>query len=163
MRKLRVAQVTLFACGMVIQTGAVSAQERSLKISEPTALAWKPAPDMAPGAEYVDLHGGLAMTARGTDGLSITRFKFPDKYRIAPHSHPADEDMTVISGTFKVGVGDKVDNAKMQELKAGTHVVIPAGTVHFAETNGNTVVQRTKTGAWGITYANPADAPHHKQ
>ena len=43
----------------------------------------------------------------------------PDGYKIAPHSHPTDEHVTVLSGTLKAGSGAKWDDASMHSLTAG--------------------------------------------
>ena len=39
------------------------------------------------------------------NGLFTVRLRMPDGYKIAPHTHPTDENVTVISGTFHVGMG----------------------------------------------------------
>jgi hypothetical protein len=39
-------------------------------------------------------------------GIEETVTRMPDGYRISPHWHPKRENVTVISGNFKVGMGD---------------------------------------------------------
>jgi len=48
------------------------------------------------------------------------RLKFPAGYKVAPHVHPNDEDVTVISGTFHIGFGDKFDESRGQAIKCGS-------------------------------------------
>jgi quercetin dioxygenase-like cupin family protein len=45
----------------------------------------------------------------GGTGLFTVRLRFPNGYRLAPHTHPTDENVTVISGTFLVGMGETAD------------------------------------------------------
>lgn len=87
------------------------------------------------------------------------RLSLPDGYRIPPHSHPAVERVTVIQGTFKVGMGDKVNRSAMTALPAGTFAALQPGTRHFAEAQGKTIVQLNGVGPWKLTYVNPADDP----
>lgn len=81
----------------------------------------------------------------------------PDNYKLAPHFHPADEHLTVISGTFNMGLGDRLDVQKTKALTAGSFVVMPKGARHYAGTNAETVLQIHAIGPWGVTYVNPAD------
>ena len=48
------------------------------------------------------------------------RTKFPDGYKIAPHWHPGIEHVTVVSGTFNLGLGDKFDDSKGNAMPAGS-------------------------------------------
>jgi len=79
--------------------------------------------------------------------------------RVPAHWHPADEHITVISGTFYMGMADKLDEAAAKELPAGSFVVMPAKHHHFALTKSETVVQLHGMGPWGINYVNPTDDP----
>ena len=88
--------------------------------------------------------------------------KMPSGYRIAPHTHPTDENVTVISGTFLVGMGKTFDAKNMMTLHAGGFVTAPAKGAHFAEAQGPTIVQVHAMGPFALTYVNPADAPHAK-
>lgn len=92
-------------------------------------------------------------------GLFAMRLKLPADFQIPPHSHPADEHVTVISGTFNMGTGDKFDASKGRALPKGSFSVMPAKTNHFAFTKEETIVQVHGIGPWGITYVNPADDP----
>ena len=78
-------------------------------------IVWGPAPAVFPaGAKMAVLQGDPGSTAMFT-----VRLELPDGYRIPPHFHPTDEHVTVISGTFLVGMGDLLDAAHVTALPAG--------------------------------------------
>lgn len=112
-------------------------------------------PSIPPGAKCVTIEGD----PNARDVLFTYRLKMPDNYRISPHFHPADEHLTVISGTFNMGLGDKLDVAASKPMSAGSFMVMPKGTHHFAWTRGETIVQVHAIGPWVLTYVNPKDDP----
>ena len=124
----------------------------------PDDTEWAPAPPSLPsGAQAAVLEGDPAKS-----GAFTMRLKLPDGYRIPPHFHPADEHVTVIEGTFVMGLGDKFDESAGRPLRAGSFAMMPAGTRHFVWTKGATVVQLHGTGPWWITYVNASDDPRKK-
>jgi hypothetical protein len=76
-------------------------------------------------------------------------------------SRPASERLisSVISGSFNLGMGDKLDASKTMELQPGGFAYAPAGMHHYAWMKGETVVQINGIGPFGITYINPEDDP----
>ena len=72
-------------------------------------------------------------------------------------------DVTVISGTLELGMGDQFDESKGKELAAGGFSLMPAHMHHFAWSKDESVVQIHGIGPWGINYINPADDPRGKQ
>lgn len=115
-------------------------------------------PSLPPGAKFAVLEGDPAKP-----GPFVFRVKVPDGYEIPPHTHPKPERVTVISGTFNLGMGDKFDATKTEALPAGTYGTWPAGMKHFVWTKGETVVQFHGDGPWKIEYLNPADDPRNKK
>jgi mannose-6-phosphate isomerase-like protein (cupin superfamily) len=89
------------------------------------------------------------------------RLRLPDGYRVAPHSHPVREHITVLSGTLSMGLGDRADEGAMEDLGAGAFFVLPAGDTHSITAKGETVVQLHGIGPWGIDYVNPEDDPRN--
>ena len=122
----------------------------------PGDLTWKAAPAvLPPGAQMAVIEGDPA----APDALFTLRAKLPANYKIPPHFHPADEHVTVLSGTFAVGHGEQFDAAKARDLPAGGFFVMPAKHPHFALTRTETIIQVHAVGPWGLTYVNPADDP----
>lgn len=158
MRKLKVIALTVVGIGLSAVV-ALPQEEKSMAMMRPTEIKWAAAPANLPhGAQMSVLAGDPTK-----EGLFIVRYKFPANYKIAPHFHPSDEHITVISGTFMMGMGDKVDRAKLRALPAGSHAVMPAKAHHFAMTTTGAVVERTALGPFGLTYVNAADDPSRKQ
>ncbi|MCI0595615.1 MAG: cupin domain-containing protein [candidate division Zixibacteria bacterium] len=125
-----------------------------IMLTEPE-LKWADAPpSLPPGAKLAVLEGDPAQP-----GPFTMRIKAPAGYKVPPHWHPADEHVTVISGSFFMGLGDKFDEKAMKELTPGGFAVMATGTRHFAMTKKETVVQVHGIGPWGINYVNPADDP----
>lgn len=125
----------------------------------PADVTWADGPpSLPPGTKSAVVEGNP-----GKEGLFTMRLKVPANYRIPAHWHPADEHVTVISGTFIMGMGDKLDTARGHALPAGSFAVMPAKTQHFAYTREETVIQLHGVGLWGITYVNPADDPRSKK
>ena len=119
------------------------------------APAWGPAPPfLAKGAQFAVYQGDP-----GKAGGYTIRLKLPAGYVIAPHFHPIDENVTVISGHFLVGMGDAVDRAKAQSLTAGGFITATAMAHHFAVATDEVVVQVHGVGPFAITYVHPADDP----
>ncbi|HWE42949.1 MAG TPA: cupin domain-containing protein [Gemmatimonadaceae bacterium] len=118
-------------------------------------FTWGPAPAIFPaGAEMAVLQGNPG----GTEMFTV-RLRFPNGYRIAPHTHPTDEHVTVIHGHLKVGMGETVDAKSMMTLKPGGFVTAPAKMAHYVTAVGPTVVQVSAMGPFAMTYVNPADTP----
>lgn len=119
------------------------------------ALKWGPAPAVFPaGAKMAVLQGDPSSSEMFT-----VRLDFPSGYTIAAHNHPTDEHVTVISGTFLVGMGDKFDAAKLTTLPVGGFITAPAKMNHYARAQGHTIVQVSAMGPFSLTYVNPADDP----
>ena len=132
--------------------GAAAANAQSHAAPE---IKWGPTPAVfAAGAQMAVLHGDPSKAAEYT-----VRLKMPNGYKIAPHWHPTDENITVVSGAFKVGMGKTFDAKGMLTLPTGGFITAPAKEPHFAETKGETVVQVHGMGPFQLTYVNPADAP----
>ena len=93
------------------------------------------------------------------DGLYVVRLKMPTDYKIPAHNHPTSEYVTIVSGTFHIGMGDKLDEKKGIELRAGGFGEAPAHMNHYAWTSEETVVQVHGQAPFALTYGNPADDP----
>ena len=121
----------------------------------PVAIQWKDGPAaLPPGAKLAVLEGDPAK-----EGPVTMRISFPAGFKIPPHWHPNIEHITVISGTFNLGMGDKFDKTKATKLPAGSFSFVPPKTPHFLWTEEACVVQVHAIGPWGIVYINPADDP----
>jgi quercetin dioxygenase-like cupin family protein len=69
----------------------------------------------------------------------VFRAKYPPNTVNAPHHHPGDEELTVISGTLYVGHGTTMDRDKAVAYPPGSYIREPAGTVHFLFTKDEVV------------------------
>jgi anti-sigma factor ChrR (cupin superfamily) len=102
----------------------------------------------------------LSPATQQTEGQPyVIRLKMPTNYKIPAHYHPVAESVTVISGEFSVGMGDKLDPRKGMALHPGGFTYAPAGMHHYGWTTGETVVQIDGNGPFGIVYINPDDDP----
>ena len=125
----------------------------------PAELQWDAGPPSLPkGVEAVVLSGDPAKP-----GPFALRLRMPAGYKIAPHWHPTDEHVTVISGTFSMGMGEKFDAAATKALPPGGYAVMPAEMRHFAWTKQGATVQVHGIGPFALTYVNPADDPRPAQ
>src|SRR5262245_15429548 len=122
-------------------------------------IQWKEGPPSLPkGARMAVLEGDP-----GKEGPFVFRVKLPDGYRVPPHTHPKTERVTVISGIFHIGMGEKFDEKATKPMPAGTYGYWPAGMTHFVWAKGETVLQFHGMGPWSIKYVNPSDDPRNKR
>lgn len=149
---------TLAICAAAAVPAAGMAQQSAHKHVFATAkdLKWNDTPAL-PGAKLAVIEGPL------NEAVPFTmRIKFPANYKIPPHFHSAIEHVTVISGEFGMGVGEKFEQGKGTVLKAGEVAIMQAKTPHYAFTSKPTEVQVHGVGPWTLTFVNPADDPRKK-
>lgn len=125
----------------------------------PDEIAWGPPPPFVePEAQLAVLEGNPT----GSVGDYTVRVKMPAGYKIAPHWHPKQENVTVISGTLKVGMGDQLDESKTQSFAAGSFAGIAPKMHHYAIADGETTIQIHGMAPLAIVYVNPSDDPRNK-
>jgi anti-sigma factor ChrR (cupin superfamily) len=123
----------------------------------PADLKWVDVPSLPPGAKIAVIEGPM------NEAVPFTvRLKLPADYKVPAHWHPAIEHVTVISGTFNMGTGDKLDQSKTTPLSAGSVAIMQPKTNHFAWTKEETIIQAHGVGPWAVNYVNPADDPRTK-
>ena len=118
-------------------------------------LKWGPAPPALP-------KGGMAVVLSGDPGKPgpfALRLKFPAGYKIAPHWHPTDEQVTVLTGTMALGMGEKFDQAVMKTVRTGGYALLPAEMRHFAMARTAAIIEVHGMGPFVLNYVNPADDP----
>src|ERR1700704_552122 len=131
----RIGLFTGLAFAALLPLGAMAADQHTIVQSD--AIQWKPAPPAYPkGAQIAILYGDPSK-----EGPFALRMKFPAGYKVAPHMHPADENVTVLSGTGHVGMGDTLDEKNATAIKAGGVLLMPKGMHHYAWFPEETVIQ----------------------
>lgn len=149
-----------FCLAAVLAAAAVSpafAQHHHAAV-QPDDLKWTAPAAYAPGAQLAVVAGDPAK-----EGMYVVRLKVPAGFQIAAHTHPNDENVTVLSGTFNIGTGEKLDTSKGTMLKAGGYSFVAKGMPHYAWFTEETVLQLHGMGPQGVTYVNPADDPRKKE
>ena len=151
MRRLACFVVLGLACGVV----AAQDSKPAHVLFTPAAAKWgAPPPVFEKGASFTVISGDPSKA-----GLYVVRLKMPAGYKIAPHWHPTDEHVTVVSGNFALGMGEKFDKAALKTLPAGGYALMPADMRHYAMATTATTVQVHGQGPFALTYVNAADDP----
>ncbi len=127
------------------------------QVMAPSDLKWGEMPPGLPaGAKMAVLSGDPTKA-----GPFTVRMQAAAGYKIGPHTHPKAERVTVISGTFRIGMGEKMDDAATKEMSPGGYVVLPTGMAHFVSLTHDCVVQIDSEGPFQINYVNAADDPRN--
>jgi quercetin dioxygenase-like cupin family protein len=156
--------LALVALAPLCLTGKAAAQaghaaDKDHVVITPEAAKWGPAPPaLPPGAQLAVLNGN----PNSSGALFTIRIKLPDGYKVAPHWHPVDENVTVLKGTLMIGRGEKFDAGASEPVAAGSFMHMPRGMRHFAWAKGETILQLHGIGPFQINYVNPADDPRNK-
>jgi quercetin dioxygenase-like cupin family protein len=151
----------ILVCGvlaLVPMVGAAVAQQAAapahILVTAPELKWGEPPPVFEKGMSFTVVSGDPGKT-----GLFVVRLRMPAGYKIAPHTHPTDEHVTVLSGTLALGMGDKFDRAAMKALPAGGYALLPADMRHFVMARTAVTVQVEGPGPFALTYVNSADDP----
>ena len=133
------------------------AQQQHHVVATPDALKWVDPPTF-PGAKLALVQGDPSK-----EGLFVYRVRMPGNFKIPPHFHKASENVTVLAGSFNIGMGEVFDQSKATPLPVGGFVAIPPTHRHFAWAGPEeTVIQVHGVGPTDITFVNPADDPRKK-
>ena len=146
---LLVAAATLIAGAAVMSPAQVAGQDRrELTAVTPEGVRWFTPSYYQDGRQRAHLLGDSDQ-----GGAWIDRVKIPAGGRVLAHTHPQDELVTVIEGTWYLGEGERFDAAQLKGYPAGSFIVIPAGLPHFvAAKDGAVIVQLSATGKFGTNY-----------
>jgi hypothetical protein len=140
-------------------TGASLGQEHKaspeIKLVAGDKIEWqKGPPSLPPGCMIAVLEGDPMK-----EGPFVFRLKLPNGYRVPAHTHPKMERITVISGTFNIGMGGRFDEKATTAMEAGAYGYWAAGMKHFVWVRGETILQFHGWGPWSIHYVHPEDDP----
>jgi quercetin dioxygenase-like cupin family protein len=155
MKKIRVGGVFAALIGMAALTAAIYGQEKkegaeAHKIVHFGDLKWTP---IMKGCDLASVSGDPS--AEGA--LFVLRIRCADGTKIPAHWHPTDENVTVLKGTFLLGMGETFDESKLQTMNVGNYLLMPKEMRHFALCKGEMIVQIHGTGPFKNIWVNPSE------
>jgi len=128
-------------------------------VIRPAEIVWQPGPPtMEPGAQGAVLAGNPSQP-----GPFTLRVRLPARYRIAPHRHPVDERLTVLSGTLCFAAVGRASTTDTLCVGPGTFRLMPANVVHSDWAPGPVEYQIEALGPFDLTYVNPGDDPRARR
>jgi quercetin dioxygenase-like cupin family protein len=152
------SQKLVLALGLLLAGTAIAFAQDMRPPINADDVKWGPVPpNIAAGAQLAVISGDPSK-----EGPFVMRLKMPAGYKVPAHYHPQYENVTVLTGEFHVGMGDKLDTDKGMLLRPGGYVEAPAKMHHYAWVTSDTIVQIAGPGPFGIIYVDPADDPSKK-
>jgi quercetin dioxygenase-like cupin family protein len=152
------SQKLVLALGLLLAGTAIAFAQDMRPPINADDVKWGPVPpNIAAPAQLAVISGDPSK-----EGLFVIRLKMPAGYKVPAHYHPQYENVTVLTGEFHVGMGDKLDTDKGMLLRPGGYVEAPAKMHHYAWVTSDTIVQIAGPGPFGIIYVDPADDPSKK-
>jgi quercetin dioxygenase-like cupin family protein len=155
MKKNRLGNVCAALIGLAVVATGVHSQEKKEstevhKIVHYGDLKWKP---IIKGCDVAVVEGNPDAESQ----TFVVRLKCADGAKIPAHWHPTDENVTVLKGTFLVGMGETFDEAKLQTMNVGNFVSMPKEMRHYATCKGETIVQVHGAGPLKLNWVNPSE------
>ena len=129
MRILLSAALCIFAFQTTDQSQSSPAPTHRIVL--PGDVKWQ---DDGGGFSHFDILGNP-----DNPGFYIFLSKGRDGAILPPHWHSQAENLTVLSGTFLVGIGDTFDEHALQAIPAGGYLFLPGKVHHFGKIKGETV------------------------
>lgn len=119
-----------------------------MSIHPSAGLQWNDlsVPGFAPGARIASVEGDPAVAG----GAYVLRLRFPDGYEFPVHWHPNAENLTVLSGTFRLAMSDTMDRSALRDYRPGDFLYIPGRMAHWGGARGETVIQLHGIGPFAI-------------
>ncbi len=107
----------------------------------PDAVKWVALPaSVIKGTPSIDAGGTLQLAVLKGDPTKAEPFSIElqcsDGYKVAPHWHPTDENLFVLSGTFALATGDAYDPATLHDMTTGAYGFMPRRVHHFGLCKG---------------------------
>lgn len=157
MRPSGVARNLIWSALVLVAGGVVSAEiaRTDVRIVTPADIQWVPVPGYPPGYERMMLEGKA-----DEPGAHTYRVRIPAGFRVEPHTHPADERITVLQGPWSLGLGESFDTSRLKALPTGSFVIVPAGAPHFVSTENEAVIQVHGVGVVSITFVSTKRERH---
>ena len=138
----------LLAMALRAATGALAESQKQVTALAPQDIRWFTPAYYTDGRQRAHLRGD---SSKGGDW--IDRVRIPGGSRVLAHTHPADEIVTVIEGTWYLGIGETFDETKLKAYPAGSFILIPADVPHFLATReGPVIVQLSGQGVFRTNY-----------
>jgi quercetin dioxygenase-like cupin family protein len=146
---LLLAAGAVMALAAVMSATAGAGQSRREVVGlTPEQVRWFTPSYYKDGRQRAQLYGDS-----GQGGAWIDRVKIPGGGRVLAHTHPHDELVTVIEGTWYLGEGSRFEQSKLKGYPAGSFIVVPAGVPHFvAAKDGPVIVQLSGNGKFATEY-----------
>jgi anti-sigma factor ChrR (cupin superfamily) len=121
----------------------------------PESIKWSA---LGPGQWFAVISG-----SPNTEGSPfVVRLKLADGVKVAPHWHPMDEHITVVTGTFHMGMGEKFNESLATEMPSGSYGLMPKEMRHFAWAKGETIIQIHGIGPFKTYWVEPVEAQNKK-
>lgn len=155
MKKIRIGSVCAALIGIAVLAMALSSQEKkesadAHKIVHFGDLKWTP---IIKGCDIASVDGDFNVEGQPF----VIRFRCADGAKTPPHWHPTDEYVTVLKGTFLVGMGETFDEKKLATMNVGNFTTVAKEMRHFAMAKGETIIQVHGTGPFKVNCVNPAE------
>jgi hypothetical protein len=129
------------AAALAVLATVSFAQSEGLRALMPDEIQWTQR-RQSPDVFYAGIYGDPAKA-----GPYSFRVRAQAGHSLAPHSHPDERTVTVLSGTYWSGVGESYDESKLVAFPAGSFYVVPAGVPHFsAVLSGEVLFQEAGVG-----------------
>ena len=155
MKKNRIGFVCAGIIGLSLVATGVYSQEKkegaeAHKIVHFGDLKWTP---IMKGCDLA----GVSGDSNAEGAPFVLRIRCADGTKVPAHWHPTDENLTVLKGTFLVGMGETFEEAKLQTMNVGNFLTMPKEMRHFAICKGETIVQVHGMGPFKVNWVNPSE------
>ena len=148
MTAARLTIAVMVGLALRAELGAPAEPRKQVTALVPQDIRWFTPPSYTDGRQRASLVGD---SSKGGDW--IDRVRIPGGARVLAHTHPDDEIVTVIEGTWYLGIGERFDETKLKGYPAGSFIVIPADVPHFLATReGPVIVQASGHGLFRSNY-----------
>lgn len=123
----------------------------------PDKINWSTFNAFPPGAKAAFLTGDPRKP-----GYFALRVKIPPNYKVPPNWQTVEIFVTVLSGSYSIGVGNNFNPKNGKTLPSTGSVVIPADSHLYFWSKKGAILEIHGVGPWDIHYVNPADDPRNR-
>ncbi len=133
---------------------AAVAYAPNMNIVANSSLSWS---DFTPPGFNPGMKLALVQGDPGKPGAYVLRLPFPAGYKFPVHWHPGAENLTVVSGTFQLGMGNTADWNSLKNYGPGDYLYIPPRHAHFggSAASGPSVIQLHGQGPFEVMLGPP--------